>query len=97
MATKAKKNPNMARKGKDNPTWKGGKSSDYRRKLMGAKPGEVVHHKDHNKANNTKGNFKIEKPGVAKTSTGTRRVTAIGKHNIDHPEKGKKSIKARFY
>jgi hypothetical protein len=88
--TKGQKNPNMARNGKENPTWKGGKSSDYRRKLMNAKPGELIHHKDHDKSNNSKSNFEKIKPGIAKTTSGTKKVTAIGKHNIKHPEKGKK-------
>jgi len=71
---KGKKNPNMARKGKDNGRWKGGKSSDYRRRITNAKKGEVVHHKDHNKANNTKSNLK--------------KLSSIGAHNKAHPEKG---------
>lgn len=79
---KGEKNQNMARDGKENGTWKGGKSSDYRRKLTGAKKGELVHHKDHDKSNNAKSNFEVLKPGNG--------VTAIGKHNKKHPEKGKK-------
>lgn len=78
---KGKKNPNMARNGKANPAWKGGKSSDYRRKLMNAKKGELVHHKDKSKTNNTKGNFQKLKP--------KNGVSAIGMHNKKHPEKGK--------
>jgi hypothetical protein len=76
------KNPNMARIGKKNPRWKGGKSSDYRRRITNAKDGELVHHKDHNKKNNTKVNLKVLKPG--------KGITAIGRHNKVHPEKGKK-------
>jgi len=76
------KNPNMARDGKANPAWKGGKSSDYRRKLMNAKKGELVHHKDKIKSNNKKSNFKVLKPG--------KSITAIGKHNKKHREKGRK-------
>lgn len=79
---KGTKNPNMARDGKDNPTWKGGISSDYRRKLTGAKKGELVHHKNKNKKDNRKANFKVLKPKNGKT--------AIGIHNGEHPEKGKK-------
>ncbi|MFA5072089.1 MAG: hypothetical protein WC511_07115 [Candidatus Pacearchaeota archaeon] len=82
--TKGKKNPNMARNGKENPTWKGGKSSDYRRKLMGAKKGELVHHKDHDKSNNAKSNFEVLKPGSG--------VTAIGKHNKKHDRVNNKPI-----
>lgn len=84
------KNPNMARLGKDNPRWKDGRSSDFRRRIMKAVSGELVHHKDHNKAHNVKSNFIKLKPGIAKTSTGVKKVTAIGKHNIKHPEKGRK-------
>lgn len=70
------------RMGSENGRWKGGKSSDFRRRVTGAKPGEVVHHKDHNKANNTKSNFQVLKPSGG--------VTAIGNHNKKHPEKGRK-------
>jgi hypothetical protein len=79
---KGEKNPNMARNGKDNPRWKGGVSSDYRRKLMDAEKGELVHHKDKNKKHNTKSNFEVLKP--------TKGKTAIGVHNAKHPEKGRK-------
>jgi len=79
---KGTKNPNMARKGSDNPQWKGGKSSDYRRNITNAKKGEVVHHKDKTKTNNTKSNFEVLKPG--------KGISARGKHNQKHPEKGKK-------
>lgn len=66
----------------ENGRWKGGKSSDYRRRITKAKPGELVHHKDKNKADNLRSNFEILKPGNG--------VTAIGKHNKQHPEKGRK-------
>lgn len=72
----------MARIGKTNPRWKGGVSSDYRRRITKAKDGELVHHIDHNKKHNTKSNFVVLKPGNG--------VTAIGKHNKKHPEKGRK-------
>ena len=79
---KGKKNPNMARAGKSNGRWKGGKSSDYRRRITNAKKGELVHHKDHNKAHNGKANLAKLKPG--------KGISAIGKHNKLHPEKGRK-------
>ena len=79
---KGVKNPKMARDTTENGRWKGGKSSDYRRKVTNAKPGELVHHKDHNKSNNAKSNLKKIKPGAG--------ITAIGKHNKEHPEKGRK-------
>lgn len=70
------KNPNMARPGKTNGRWKGGKSSDYRRRITKAKPGELVHHKDKNKKNNKRSNL--------------QKVNGTGAHNKKHPEKGKK-------
>ncbi len=76
------KNPKMARFGKSNGRWKGGKSSDYRRRVTNAKKGELVHHKNHNKGDNKKSNFSKLKPGNG--------MTAIGKHNVRHPEKGRK-------
>ena len=79
---KGKKNPNMARIGKENPRWKGGVSSDYQRRIKNAKQGELVHHKDHNRKNNKPSNLQKLKPGQG--------ITAIGKHNRVHPEKGKK-------
>ena len=70
----------MARKGKSNGRWKGGKSSDYRRRVTGAKKGEEVHHKDHNKSNNKVSNF-------SKMSKGS--------HNKAHPEKGGNHMPSR--
>ena len=66
----------MARFKDANGRWKGGTSSDYRRRVTNAKPGELVHHKDKNKSNNTKANFE--------------KVKGTGAHNKKHPEKGKK-------
>jgi hypothetical protein len=76
------KNPNMARLGKVNPKWKGGISSDYQRRMMNAKEGEIVHHENKSRKNNTKENLKIIKP--------SKGLSAIGKHNQLHPEKGRK-------
>lgn len=75
-------NPKMARFKDENGRWKSGKSSDYRRRVTKAKKGELVHHMDHDKTNNSKGNFAVIKP-----SSG---CTAIGNHNKKHPEKGVK-------
>jgi len=66
--------------GKQNGRWKGGVSSDYRRRITNAKKGELVHHKDKNKKNNSKSN-------LAKLKGGT------GEHNKKHPEKGRKKKK----
>jgi len=79
------KNKNMARIGSINAKWKGGKSSSYRRRITNAKKGELVHHKDKNKKDNKRSNFIVLKPGNG--------VTAIGRHNKAHPEKGRKSRK----
>jgi len=90
------KNPKMARQGKSNGRWKGGKSSDYRRNVTNAKPGELVHHKNGKKSDNKKSNFQVLKPGIAKTTKGTKKVTAIGKHNIYHDRRnGGKLIKKK--
>jgi len=69
----------MAREADDNGRWKGGKSSDYRRRITNAKKGEIVHHKDKNKSNNKKSNFQV--------------LSSIGEHNVVHPEKGRKNKK----
>ncbi|HDZ60978.1 MAG TPA: hypothetical protein ENH46_04700 [Candidatus Pacearchaeota archaeon] len=65
----------MQRFGKQNGRFDGGKSSDYRRRVMGLSTGDgkVVHHKDKNKSNNQKSNF---------------GVTTRGGHNKKHKEKG---------
>lgn len=73
---KGKKNKNMARFKGENGRWDGGTSSDYRRRITKAKPGEIVHHKDHDKNNNAKSNF--------------QKLNGIGAHNKVHPEKGRK-------
>ena len=73
--------------GKANWRFKWWVSSDYRRRITKAKPGELVHHKDWTKTNNKKSNFKVEKPW--------NWMTAIGKHNQDHLEKAIKWGKAK--
>jgi len=64
-----------ARLGKSNGRWKGGTSKSYRRAVANAKKndGKVVHHKDHNKKNNKRSNYKL---------------MSRGEHNKAHPEKG---------
>ena len=74
-------NPNMSRPGKENGRWKQGKSSDYRRRITNAKPGEIVHHKDKTKSNNKKSNFVVLKPRGG--------ISARGVHNKVHPERNK--------
>lgn len=74
------KKPSMARTGKSNGRWKGGTSKTYYRKKAGAKKGELVHHKDGDKKNVSKKNLKVIKPG--------KGISATGKHNKLHPEKG---------
>lgn len=72
----------MARTGKSNGRWKGGTSKTYYRKKAGAKAndGTIVHHKDHNKKNSKKSNLTKIKP--------SKGLSARGKHNKAHPEKG---------
>ena len=70
------KNPNMSRPGNLNGRWAGGVSSDYRRRIKKAKPGEIVHHRNKNKKDNTRSNL--------------TKLPSIGVHNKAHPEKGKK-------
>jgi hypothetical protein len=69
-----------ARMGKKNGRWKGGRSKSYRRAVSNAKPGQHVHHKDHNKKNNKRSNFKNVSPA---------------QHNKEHPEKGGHNKKKR--
>jgi len=68
--------------GKANGRWKGGKSSDYRRRIKHAKKGELVHHVNKNKSDNKASNLSKLKP--------SNGISAIGKHNKKHPEKGRK-------
>ena len=68
--------------GKANGRWKGGTSSDYQRRITNAKKDELVHHLDHNRKHNSKTNLKKLKDG--------KGITARGKHNKVHPEKGRK-------
>jgi len=72
----------MARFKSVNPKWKGGVSSSYRRRITGAKKGEIVHHKSKTKTNNKRSNLQVLKP--------SKGISAIGRHNKLHPEKGRK-------
>tara|TARA_R100001086_G_scaffold107280_1_gene54059 strand:+ start:576 stop:833 length:258 start_codon:yes stop_codon:yes gene_type:complete len=74
MVQWAKKSyPKMARKGRKNGRWKDGSSQTHYRNKANAKSGQVVHHKDGNKRNNSRSNVK---------------VVSKAKHNKLHPEKG---------
>lgn len=88
-ANRAKKNKDKRyqRFGKSNGSFKHGKSPHRYRRIAGAKPHEVVHHKDHNKANVSKKNLVRLK--------NTKRSSAMAKHNQRHPEKGRKAAAAR--
>ena len=84
-----KKSP-MARTGKSNGSWKGGKSAHYYRRKANAGKNEVVHHVAGGKGGSGK-------PGVhtAKSaSKGLKKVTKA-QHNKLHPEKGRKAAAAR--
>lgn len=75
------KDKSKQRMGSENWRWEGWKSSDYRRRITKAKPGEIVHHKDHDKSNNSKSNLK--------------KVNGIGEHNRQHLEKARAGGRAR--
>ena len=85
-----KKSP-MARTGKQNGAWKGGKSAHYYRRKANAGKGEVVHHKSGGKGG--KG-----KPGVHNARTARKsnlKKVTPAQHNKLHPEKGRKAAAAR--
>ena len=84
-----KKSP-MARTGKQNGSWKGGKSAHYYRRKANAGKNEHVHHVSGGKTG--KG-----KPGVHSAATakkGLKKMSAA-QHNKMHPEKGRKAAAAR--
>jgi len=81
------KDPRYQRFGKSNGSYKGGNSPHAYRLKAGAKPNDVVHHKDHNKSNSTKKNLAVLKE--------TKKESAAAKHNKQHPEKGRKGAAAR--
>jgi hypothetical protein len=70
------KNKNMMRVGSKNGAWKGGGSAHHYRRKAGAKPGEVVHHKNKNKGDNRRKNL--------------GKLKSLASHNKRHPEKGRK-------
>ena len=85
----SKKSP-MARTGKANGSWKGGKSAHYYRRKANAGKNETVHHVSGGKTG--KG-----KPGVHTAATakkGLKKMSAA-QHNKMHPEKGRKAAAAR--
>ena len=85
----SKKSP-MARNGKANGSYKGGKSAHYYRRKANAGKGEVVHHVAGGKGG-------TGKPGVhtaASAKKGLKKMTAA-QHNKQHPEKGRKAAAAR--
>lgn len=82
-----KKDPRFQRFGKANGATTHGKSAHRYRRIAGAKPHEVVHHKNHNKSDVRKSNLQRLK--------NTKGSSAMAKHNQRHPEKGRKAAKAR--
>lgn len=78
----AVRNANMARFGENNGRWRGGRSKTYYRRIANCErnDGTIVHHKDHNKHNISPDNLERIKP--------TKKITARGIHNRQHPEKG---------
>lgn len=89
-ANRAKKNKDKRyqRFGKSNGSFKHGKSPHRYRRIAGAKPHEVVHHRDGNKSNVTKSNLKRLK--------NTKGRSAMAAHNAHHGEKGVKAAIARL-
>ena len=85
-----KKSP-MARTGKQNGAWKGGKSAHYYRRKANAGKNEVVHHKSGGKGG--KGNPGVHTAKTARKSN-LKKMTAA-QHNKMHPEKGRKAAAAR--
>lgn len=80
------KDPRFQRFGKSNGSYSHGHSPHRYRRIAGAKPHEVVHHVNHNKADVRKSNLK------RLTNKGS---SAMAKHNRQHPEKGRKAAAAR--
>lgn len=81
------KDKRYQRFGKSNGSYKTGTSRHRYRRLAGAKPDEVVHHKNHVKGDVRKSNLKVLK--------NTKGSSAMAKHNKAHPEKGRKAAIAR--
>ena len=67
----------MARSGSKNGRWKDGSSQTHYRNQANAGRGEVVHHKDSNKKNNSRSNVE---------------VISKAKHNKVHPKKLKACV-----
>ena len=85
-----KKSP-MARTGKSNGSWKGGKSAHYYRRKANAGKGDTVHHVSGGKT--CRG-----KPGVHTARTAKKsnlKKVSKAQHNKLHPEKGRKAAAAR--
>jgi len=85
-----KKSP-MARTGKSNGSWKGGKSAHYYRRKANAGKNEHVHHVSGGKGG--KGKPGVHTAGTAKKGN-LKKMTAA-QHNKQHPEKGRKAAAAR--
>tara|TARA_R110000824_G_scaffold95570_1_gene229756 strand:+ start:75 stop:431 length:357 start_codon:yes stop_codon:yes gene_type:complete len=86
----SKKSP-MARTGKQNGSWKGGKSAHYYRRKANAGKNEVVHH--HSGGKGGKGKPGVHTAGTAKK--GNLKKMSAAQHNKMHPEKGRKAAAAR--
>lgn len=86
------KNPAFQRFGKSNGSFKSGNSPHAYRLKAKAKPGQIVHHKDHNKQHSVKGNLKPL--GSGKTMA-ARMKSGMAEHNRQHPEKGEKAGRLR--
>ena len=81
------KDKRYQRFGKSNGSYTHGHSPHRYRRIAGAKPNDVVHHKNHVKTDVRKKNLKVLK--------NTKKLSAAAKHNAQHPEKGRKAAAAR--
>ena len=81
------KDPSYQRFGKSNGSFKDGTSPHAYRLKAGAKPKEVVHHKNAVKSDCRKSNLEVLPNKKGKS--------AMAAHNQRHPEKGRKAAAAR--
>lgn len=81
------KDPRFQRFGKSNGAFKDGNSPHAYRLRAGAKPKEIVHHKNENKHDSRKSNLKV---------LSNKGTSALAKHNRQHPEKAVKATISRM-